>query len=143
MAVDTLLRVDFEMIPFDEAVVLENIFYDFDSASLRPESEAELEKLVDLMNEFPEVMVELSAHTDRKGSDEYNEDLSRRRAESVVTYLVNRGIDKGRLSATGYGKVQPVIVGKRLASRYDFLQEDADGGVYQGWNWSNKRWRIS
>ena len=95
---DKLLRVDFETIPFDEAVVLENIFYDFDSASLRPESEAELEKLVDLMNEFPEVMVELSAHTDRKGSDEYNEDLSRRRAESVVTYLVNRGIDKGRLS---------------------------------------------
>ncbi len=123
VAVDTLLRVDFEMIPFDEAVVLENIFYDFDSASLRPESEAELEKLVDLMNEFSEVLVELSAHTDRKGSDEYNEDLSRRRAESVVTYLVNRGIDKGRLSATGYGKVQPVIVGKRLASRYDFLQE--------------------
>lgn len=120
---DTLLRVDFEMIPFDEAVVLENIFYDFDNASLRPESEAELEKLVDLMNEFPEVLVELSAHTDRKGSDEYNEDLSRRRAESVVTYLVNRGIDKGRLSATGYGKVQPVTVGKRLASRYDFLRE--------------------
>ncbi len=123
MAMDTLLRVDFEMIPFDETVVLENIFYDFDSASLRPESEAELEKLVDLMNEFPEVLVELSAHTDRKGSDEYNEDLSRRRAESVVAYLVNRGIDKGRLSATGYGKTQPVTVGKRSASRYDFLQE--------------------
>ncbi len=120
---DTLLRVDFEMIPFDEAVVLENIFYDFDSASLRPESETELEKLVDLMNEFPEVLVELSAHTDRKGSDEYNEDLSRRRAESVVAYLVNRGIDKGRLSATGHGKTQPVIVSKRFANRYDFLQE--------------------
>ncbi|MDI9605281.1 MAG: OmpA family protein [Bacteroidota bacterium] len=123
IAMDTLLRVDFEMIPFDEAVVLENIFYDFDSASLRPESETELEKLVDLMNEFPEVLVELSAHTDRKGSDEYNEDLSRRRAESVVAYLVNRGIDKGRLSATGHGKTQPVIVSKRLANRYDFLQE--------------------
>lgn len=123
VAMDTLLRVDFEMIPFDEAVVLENIFYDFDSASLRPESEVELEKLVDLMNEFPEVLVELSAHTDRKGSDEYNEDLSRRRAESVVAYLVNRGIDKGRLSATGYGKAQPVTVGKRSASRYDFLRE--------------------
>ncbi len=123
VAVDTLLRVDFEMIPFDEAIVMENIFYDFDSASLRPESETELEKLVDLMNEFPEVLVELSAHTDRKGSDEYNEDLSRRRAESVVAYLVDRGIDKGRLSATGYGKAQPVTVGKRLVSRYDFLQE--------------------
>lgn len=123
MAMDTLLRVDFEMIPFDEAIVMENIFYDFDSASLRPESEAELEKLVGLMNEFPEVLVELSAHTDRKGSDEYNEDLSRRRAESVVTYLVNRGIDKGRLSATGHGKAQPVTVGKRSASRYDFLRE--------------------
>jgi peptidoglycan-associated lipoprotein len=123
VAMDTLLRVDFKMIPFDETVVMENIFYDFDSASLRPESEAELEKLVDLMNEFPEVLVELSAHTDRKGSDEYNEDLSRRRAESVVAYLVNRGIDRGRLSATGYGKAQPVTVGKRLANRYDFLQE--------------------
>ncbi len=123
VAMDTLLRVDFVMIPFDEAIVMENIFYDFDSASLRPESEAELEKLVDLMNEFSEVLVELSAHTDRKGSDEYNQDLSRRRAESVVAYLVNRGIDKGRFSATGYGKAQPVTVGKGLANCYDFLQE--------------------
>ncbi len=120
---DTLLYVDFEMIPFNKPVVIENIFYDFDSAVLRPESEAGLEEMVHLMNEYPEVFVELSAHTDRMGSDDYNNDLSWRRAVSVIDYLVARGIDKERLSAAGHGKSHPMVVNKKLADSYDFLEE--------------------
>lgn len=120
---DTLLYVDFEMIPFDKPVVMENIFYDFDSAVLRPESKDGLEELVDLMNEHPEIFVEVSAHTDRKGSSAYNMHLSLLRSRSVVDYLIARGIDKDRLTAVGYGKSRPEIVHKKLAERIDFLQE--------------------
>src|SRR5690554_554870 len=120
---DTLVYVDFEMIPFDKPVVMENIFYDFDSAVLRPESKEGLEELASLMMEHPEIYVELSAHTDRMGPDDYNRELSLRRARSVADYLVARGIDKDRLSAIGHGKSQPESVSKKTAGRYDFLKE--------------------
>lgn len=120
---DTLVYVDFEMIPIGMPVVMEHIFYDFDSAVLRPESAKELEKLVSLMEEHPEIFVELSAHTDRTGPDDYNRDLSLRRAQSVVDYLVARGIEKERLTATGHGSSRPEVVSKSLASKHGFLKE--------------------
>jgi len=120
---DTLYYVDFEMIPYNKPVILDNIFYDFDSATLRPESKDELGLLIDLLNEHPSVAIELAAHTDRKGSDEYNSDLSLRRAQSVVNYLSAHGINPQRLSAQGFGKTRPVKVSKKMAEQFDFLKE--------------------
>ena len=120
---DTLYYVDFEMIPYNKPVALENIFYDFNSAALRPESKEELDLLINLLNEYPSISIELAAHTDRKGSDEYNFDLALRRAQSVVNYLVAHGIDPQRLSAHGFGKTLPVEVTKKIAKQFDFLKE--------------------
>ncbi|MDR2816814.1 MAG: OmpA family protein [Proteiniphilum sp.] len=120
---DSLYYVDFEMIPYNIPIVLENIFYDFDSASLRPESKEELDALVALLNEHPSVAIALGAHTDRKGPDEYNLGLSLRRAQSVVNYLVAHGVDGQRLSAHGFGKTQPVKATKRIAEQFAFLKE--------------------
>lgn len=120
---DTTYLVDFEMIPYHKPVILENIFYDFDSASLRPESEEALESLVVLLNDNPSVTIELAAHTDRKGTDEYNHDLSLRRAQSVVNWLADHGIDVQRLSAQGFGKTRPVKVTKKMAGPFPFLPE--------------------
>ncbi|WP_298646378.1 OmpA family protein [uncultured Proteiniphilum sp.] len=120
---DTIYYVDFEMVPYHKPVVLENIFYDFDRATLRPESKEGLDILIALLNDNPSVAIKLGAHTDRKGSDEYNHDLSLRRAQSVVNYLVAHGVDAQRLSAQGFGKTQPVRVTKRIADQFDFLKE--------------------
>lgn len=120
---DTTYLVDFILTPINKPVVLENIFYDFDQATLRPESKDELDGLIDLLNLNPNVTIELSAHTDRKGSDEYNNRLSQRRAESVVDYLIKHGIAKDRLTAVGKGKTEPKVVTKAVVKKYDFLQE--------------------
>ncbi|WP_165020797.1 OmpA family protein [Dysgonomonas sp. ZJ279] len=123
MEKDTTYLVDFVLTPINKPVVLENIFYDFDKATLRPESKEELDGLIELLNLNPHVTIELSAHTDRKGSDEYNNRLSQRRAESVVNYLINAGIAKDRLTAVGKGKREPKIVTKNVIKKYDFLNE--------------------
>lgn len=91
-----------------ERIVLNNIFYDFDRATLRPESVEELNRLVKLMNDIPTLRIEISSHTDNVGSDAYNMDLSHRRAQSVVSYLIGKNIDKSRLVAQGYGETQPI-----------------------------------
>jgi len=115
--------VDFYLASISKPVLIENIFYDFDKATLRPESKKALDELIDLLNDNPNVTIELSAHTDRKGSDAYNMDLSQRRAQSVVDYLIKGGIEKDRLTAVGYGKSHPKEVSKYLTKSYDFLQE--------------------
>jgi len=115
--------VDFYLASVSKPVLIENIFYDFDKATLRPESKQALDELIALLNDNPNVTIELSAHTDRKGSDEYNKDLSQRRAQSVVDYLIKGGIEKDRLTAVGYGKSKPQTVSKKVAAQYDFLKE--------------------
>lgn len=122
---DTLVYVDFEMVPFNRPVVMEGILYDFDSALLRPESVGGLDELVALMQEHPEIAVELSAHTDRLGSEEYNRELSFKRTQSVVEYLQERGISGDRLSAVGHGEGQPATVTRRMATEHEFLEEGA------------------
>ncbi|MGI6074555.1 MAG: OmpA family protein [Fermentimonas sp.] len=119
--IDTLYYVDFEMIPYNEPVVLDYIFYDFDSANLREESTEELDDLVSLMSEHPEINVELMSHTDRIGDKQYNYELSERRAESVLSYLVGKGIRRDRLTSKGYGMEMPKTVTKKLAEQFDFL----------------------
>lgn len=123
VSADTLCYVDFEMTPYDRPVVLEHIFYDFNSAVLRDESKSDLEGLVLLMRDHPEIVVELAAHTDRKGTVAYNDSLSLRRARSVVDYLIVAGIDAERLSSVGYGKLRPKQVDGRLVGKYPFLRE--------------------
>ncbi len=115
--------VDFFLSPVHEPVVVENIFYDFDKATLRPESKEALDQMIKMLNDNPNVTIELGAHTDRKGTDEYNERLAQRRAQSVVDYLIAGGIDKERLEAKGYGESAPKAINKRMAERFDFLNE--------------------
>jgi peptidoglycan-associated lipoprotein len=115
--------VDFYLSPVDKPVVVENIFYDFDKATLRPESKEALDGLVKILNDNPNVTIELGAHTDRKGSDTYNEKLAQRRAQSVVDYLIQAKIDTARLTAKGYGESVPKLINTKLAERYDFLPE--------------------
>lgn len=101
---------DVPMVPIrvGEATVLNNVFFEFDSDKLLPASTAELDKLVDFLEQNPALEVELGGHTDETGTHEYNMDLSMRRARSVYRYLTLKGIDEKRLSYMGYGKTRPV-----------------------------------
>lgn len=107
---DTLFRADTCLQPFkvNEPIVLRNILYDFDKADLHPESTIALDKLVSIMLDNPELKVELSSHTDSVGSDAYNLELSQRRAESCVNYILLKGVSKERIYARGYGRSHPV-----------------------------------
>lgn len=89
-------------------VRLKNIYFDFDKTTLKSESYVELNKVVDFLKANPHVEIEISGHTDSKGSDEYNANLSQGRSQSVVDYLVSQGIDRARLSAHGYGESKPI-----------------------------------
>ncbi len=89
-------------------IVLRNIFFDLDKATLRPESTAELERLTKLMNDVPTLKIELGGHTDSRGSDSYNQELSQKRAKAVVDYLTSKGIAADRLKWAGYGETQLV-----------------------------------
>ena len=115
--------LQFPLANISAPVLIENIFYDFDKATLRPESATALDELVRLLNENPNITIELSAHTDYKGSEEYNEGLSQRRAESVVDYLIAHGIAKDRLTPKGYGEGKPKTIKRKVAERYPFLKE--------------------
>ena len=116
--------LQFPLASITAPVLIDNIFYDFDKATLRPESTEALDKLVELLNENPNVTIELSAHTDYRGSAEYNKRLSQRRAESVVNYLTEHGIEKDRLSPVGYGKEKPKTIRRKLTEKYPFLKEN-------------------
>lgn len=115
--------VDFYLSPITKPVVIENIFYDFDKATLRPESKAALDEMIKMLNDNPNVTIELGAHTDRKGTDKYNEGLAQRRAQSVVDYLIEGGIAPDRLEAKGYGESVPKVINKKMAREHDFLYE--------------------
>jgi len=115
--------VDFYLSPIDKPVVVENIFYDFDRATLRPESKEALDNLIKILDDNPHVTIELGAHTDRKGADEYNEKLAQRRAQSVVDYLIAAGVDYARLTAKGYGETTPKTVTAKMAEAHPFLTE--------------------
>ena len=116
--------LQFPLASITAPVLIDNIFYDFDKATLRPESEKSLDELVKLLNENPNVTIELSAHCDYKGSAEYNKLLSQRRAETVVDYLIAKGIARDRLSPVGYGKEKPKTVRKKLTEKYSWLKEN-------------------
>jgi len=97
-----------ERIVINRAIVLKNIYYDFDKWNIRPDAALELDKLVTILIDNPEIIVELGSHTDSRGSFKYNETLSQRRAESAVAYIISKGIEPDRISANGYGESVPV-----------------------------------
>ena len=118
---DTTLQ--FALANISAPVLIDNIFYDFDKATLRDSSKVALGQLVNILNDNPNVTIELAAHTDFVGSDAYNKGLSQRRAESVIRYLIGHGIAADRLTPVGYGKERPRKVNRRLAARYSWLKE--------------------
>ena len=115
--------LQFPLASITAPVLIDNIFYDLDKATLRPESKQALDELVKLLNENPNVAIELSAHCDYRGSDAYNKQLSQRRAESVVSYLIAHGIASARLSPVGYGKEKPKTIRKKLTEKYPWMKE--------------------
>ena len=116
--------LQFPLASITAPVLIDNIFYDFDKATLRPESTTALDELIKLLNENPNVTIELSAHCDYRGAVAYNKVLSQKRAEAVVTYLIEHGIAKDRLSPVGYGKEKPKTIKKKLTEKYPFLKEN-------------------
>ncbi len=115
--------LQFPLASIQVPVLIDNIFYDFDKYSLRPESAAALDELVKLLEQNPNVTIELSAHCDYKGSEPYNKTLSQRRAETVVRYLIAKGIKADRLTPVGYGKQKPKTIRKKLTEKYTWLKE--------------------
>ncbi len=107
----------------EEPFELENIYYDFDDDKILPDAEKDLQVLYELMTQYPDMVIELSSHTDARGTDAYNRDLSQRRAESARRWLLNKGIARRRIIARGYGETVPKTVTAKLAARYPFLKE--------------------
>jgi len=104
-------------------VLIDNIFYEFGKARLLPSSAHALDSLVTMLNDNPNITIELSAHTDFRGSNEFNQKLSQQRAESVVDYLISKGIAADRLTPVGYGEENPKRIRKKVADHYPWLNE--------------------
>ena len=112
---------DFALAPISKPITMDNIFYEFGKWDLTPQSEAGLQTLVKLLNDNPNITIELSAHTDLVGDDNSNLTLSKKRAESVVAYLIKAGIESERLTPVGYGETKPVVADKALHDKYSFI----------------------
>ncbi len=99
---------EYDTLRINEPIRLDNILYDYDKDNIRADAEPDLQSVVDLMKQYPEMKIELSSHTDARGNDAYNEDLSQRRANSAVAWIESKGIAKDRIVAKGYGEKQPL-----------------------------------
>lgn len=116
--------LQFPLASISAPVLIDNIFYAFDKATLLPESKNALDSLILMLNENPNITIELSAHTDYRGAEAYNKTLSQKRAESVVKYLINHGIAPDRLTPVGYGEEKPKTIRRKVAERYPWLKEN-------------------
>ena len=116
--------LQFPLASISAPVLIDNIFYAFDKVTLLPESKNALDSLILMLNENPNITIELSAHTDYRGAEAYNKKLSQKRAESVVKYLINHGIAADRLTAVGYGEEKPKTIRRKVAERYPWLKEN-------------------
>jgi outer membrane protein OmpA-like peptidoglycan-associated protein len=115
--------LQFPLSSISAPVLIDNIFFEFDKAKLLRQSATALDSLVLLLNDNPNITIELGAHTDSKGSDAYNKALSQRRAEEVVRYLVSKGIAPDRLTPVGYGEERPKRIRRKVAESYPWLKE--------------------
>ena len=122
-SVSRQFTLQFPLASITAPVLVRNVFYEFDSAELTPNSTQALDSLVDLLRENPNITIELASHCDYRGPNAYNERLSQRRAESVVRYLIEHGIEEDRLSPVGYGEGKPKIVTRKIAENNAFLHE--------------------
>lgn len=120
---DAVYTIDFTLASSVASEVFQDIFYAFDSADLLPESKTALDQIAKILQDNPEVVVELSSHADRVGADAYNLALSDRRASSVVQYLLKQGISPEQLQPKGYGKSRPRVVTPVLHTRYPQFAE--------------------
>ncbi|MEF9923707.1 MAG: OmpA family protein [Muribaculaceae bacterium] len=120
---DAEYGIDFILASITKPQVIENIFYDFDKASLRPESKTALDEMAQMLRDNPNVAIEMASHTDRIGNAEYNMDLSQRRAKSVVDYLISAGVKADRLQPQGYGKTKPKNITKKIAREHPKFKE--------------------
>ncbi len=109
--------------PIDKVIRIDNIFFDFASAELRPESTVSLDKLVETLKDNPNIVIELGSHTDNRGNDNFNLELSQKRAQSVVAYLITKGINPARLVSKGYGETAPKVADLRDHEAYPFIPE--------------------
>jgi len=107
----------------NEPFVLENILYDFDDDKILPPAEGDLQVIFDLMSRYPDMVIELSSHTDARGAEDYNRQLSQRRAESARRWLTRKNVDRTRIEAKGYGKAQPKTVDDKTAGKFSWLKE--------------------
>ncbi len=121
-----LFENDFTLTSLSRPVKMDNIFYEFGKWTLTASSEAGLQGLVKILIDNPNIAIELSAHTDMVGNDASNKELSQKRAQSVVDYLIKAGIDKGRLTPVGYGESKPVVVSEELAEQYKLFMKKGD-----------------
>lgn len=148
----TTLIQDFYLRPIPtEEIEIEGIEYDFDKATLRPESKEILDKLYDFLNINSNLVVEINSHTDNRGSDSYNMNLSKRRAQSCVDYLISKGIPKERLTAKGYGESQPNYLkgangkpvigndGKRIYLTKEYIDAEPSEEVQEEYHQRNRR----
>lgn len=115
---------NFSLAPISKPVKMSNVFYEFGKWTLTADSEKGLNELVQLLNDNPNITIELSAHTDMVGNDVANKQLSLRRAQSVVDYLIQHGIDSERLTPVGYGEEKPVVVDDALNKQHTFLPKE-------------------
>lgn len=113
--------MDFMLSPISRPVKMENVFYEFGRWDITPATETELLKLVKLLNDNPNITIELSAHTDLVGNEQFNLELSQKRAQSCCNFLIQHGIDPERLTPVGYGKTKPIIADKALNKQYPFI----------------------
>ena len=119
-------QLDFSLSPVSKPVTMDNIFYEFGKWDLTPASETGLASLVKLLNDNPNITLELSAHTDMKGDSVFNVNLSEKRAQSVCNYLISKGIERERLTPVGYGKQKPVVADKALHDKYPFIPQEQE-----------------
>ena len=121
-----LFENNFMLTSLSRPVKMDNIFYEFGKWTLTADSEAGLQGLVKILTDNPNIAIELSAHTDMVGNEQNNRELSQKRAQSVVDYLIKAGIDKGRLTPVGYGESKPVVVSEELAEQYKLFLKKGD-----------------
>jgi peptidoglycan-associated lipoprotein len=116
-------KIRFDLTPVETPISIDNIYYEFGKWDLLPESKNALDSLAELLILNPTTVIELMAHTDCRGDEASNFDLSQKRAQSVVSYLISKGIQPGRLVAKGYGETAPKTVTRKLSQEYPFLKQ--------------------
>ena len=93
----------------DDKVELDPILFDYDKHNIKPQAAFELDKLVDIMQKYPNMKIKVNSYTDNRGNDQYNKELSERRAQSTVQYVISKGIDASRISGEGFGEENPAV----------------------------------